>query len=97
MGVHGRVDRDSASSLGLQNNMSTLQTDITRLLGMKVNSIVRMNMSVLKRHFQTSKLQLCSLQWAGRAEVYLPAKFLSPVASGSCHHIQVRHVLCRQR
>jgi hypothetical protein len=77
--------------------MSTLQTDITRLLGMKTIYSAGESVRELKHHFQASKLQLCSLQWPGRAEVHLPAKFLSPVASGSCHQVQVRDVDCHQR
>jgi len=71
-------------------NMSTIQTDFTRLLGITA-SICMANLYVLKHQFQVSESLLCSPQWPGRAEAHLPAKFPSPVASVSWH--QVRHDL----
>ena len=75
-------------------NMSTIQTAITRLLGIAA-CVRKLNLYVLKHWFQIFEPLLCSPQWPGRAEVHSPAKFLSQVASVSWH--QVRHGLCRRR
>lgn len=56
-------------------NMSTINTALTRLLGITKNVCI-VTFYVLKHHFQVSELLLCLLQWPLRAEVHLPAKFL---------------------